>query len=208
MIEVVYKGIIIGLLVSAPMGPIGLLCIQRTLNKGRWHGFFSGVGAALSDLIYATITLMGMGMVLRFIENYESQLQIAGSLLLVLFGVYIFRSNPSKSLKKPKESPTSSYYQDMVTAFFLTLSNPFILFLYIALYARFKFILPDNEDYLIAAGLLGVAVGALGWWLLITYLVGKLRAIFNVRGLWVMNKVIGSVILILSLAGITYFLIE
>ena len=56
MLGIVSKGIIIGVLVSAPMGPIGMLCIQRTLNKGRWHGFVTGLGAALSDVIYAALT--------------------------------------------------------------------------------------------------------------------------------------------------------
>lgn len=61
MLGIVSKGIIIGVLVSAPMGPIGMLCIQRTLNKGRWHGFVTGLGAALSDVIYAALTCLGMG---------------------------------------------------------------------------------------------------------------------------------------------------
>lgn len=206
MIDIIYKGIIIGIFVSAPMGPIGLLCIQRTLNKGRWHGFFSGIGAALSDLIYAAVTCMGMGIVISFIENHQSVLQIVGSVLLMLFGIYTFRSNPSKNLKKPRETATYSFYQDAATAFFLTLSNPFIIFLYIALFARFNFIMPDDKLYSIILGLLGIVIGALAWWFIITYLVGKLRKVFNVRGLWFMNRIIGSVIIILSIVGIIYSL--
>ena len=68
MLGIVSKGIIIGVLVSAPMGPIGMLCIQRTLNKGRWHGFVTGLGAALSDVIYAALTCLGMGVVVNFVE--------------------------------------------------------------------------------------------------------------------------------------------
>ncbi|MCC8145114.1 MAG: LysE family translocator [Bacteroidales bacterium] len=205
MIEVIYKGIIIGILVSAPMGPIGLLCIQRTLNKGRWHGFFSGVGAAFSDLIYAAITCMGMGIVITFVEDHQAVLQIVGGFLLMIFGIYTFRSNPSKSLKKPKETTaTYSYSQDAVTAFFLTLSNPFIIFLYIALFARFNFILSNDKLYSMIIGLFGIVTGALLWWFVITYLVGKLRSVFNVRGLWIMNKIIGTVIIVLALAGIIY----
>lgn len=207
MIDIIYKGIIIGIFVSAPMGPIGLLCIQRTLNKGRWHGFFSGVGATFSDLLYAIITCMGMGIVISFIENHQAVLQIIGSFLLLFFGIYTFRSNPSKNLKKPKEATnTYSFSQDTVTAFFLTLSNPFIIFLYIALFARFNFILPDDKLYSIILGLAGIVIGALSWWFIITYLVGKLRKIFNVRGLWLMNRIIGVVIIILSVVGLAYSL--
>ena len=75
MLGLISKGIVIGVLVSAPMGPIGMLCIQRTLNKGRWHGFVTGLGAALSDVIYAALTCLGMGVVVNFVEANQAPLQ-------------------------------------------------------------------------------------------------------------------------------------
>lgn len=74
----IIRGLAIGILVSAPMGPIGILCIQRTLNKGRWSGFVTGLGAALSDLIYALLTGLGMSIVIDFIEANQNILQILG----------------------------------------------------------------------------------------------------------------------------------
>lgn len=200
MILTLYKGIVIGILVSAPLGPIGLLCIQRTLYKGRWHGFFSGIGAAFSDLFYAVITCMGMGIVIAFIENNHIILQIVGSILLMLFGIYIYRTSSSKSLRKPKH--TYSYSQDAFTAFLLTLSNPLIIFLFIALYARFNFISPDEKIHSIVLGLVGVFAGALLWWFVLTMIIGKLRSAFNELGLMIMNRVVGVVILVLSVMGI------
>ena len=100
MLGIVSKGIIIGVLVSAPMGPIGMLCIQRTLNKGRWHGFVTGLGAALSDVIYAALTCLGMGVVVNFVEANQAPLQLIGSIVLGIFGYYIFQSNPVRNLKK------------------------------------------------------------------------------------------------------------
>jgi threonine/homoserine/homoserine lactone efflux protein len=191
------------------MGPIGLLCIQRTLYKGRWHGFFSGVGAAFSDLFYAIITCMGMGIVVAFIEDNQAILQIAGSILLMLFGVYIFRSNPSKSFQRPKEgSRTRSYSQDAVTAFFLTIANPLILFLFIALFARFNFISPDDALYSMLLGLTGIFAGALIWWFVLTTLTAYLRKVFNIRGLTIMNRTVGCIILFLSLLGIILSVME
>ena len=104
IISTALKGILIGVLVSAPMGPIGVLCIQRTLNKGRSSGLFTGVGASLSDLIYAVLTGFGLSMIIDFIENYELLIQIFGSVVLAGFGAYIYRQNPAKNLnlKKPK----------------------------------------------------------------------------------------------------------
>lgn len=103
MLGIVSKGIIIGVLVSAPMGPIGMLCIQRTLNKGRWHGFVTGLGAALSDVIYAALTCLGMGVVVNFVEANQAPLQLIGSIVLGIFGYYIFQSNPTRNLKKQRE---------------------------------------------------------------------------------------------------------
>jgi threonine/homoserine/homoserine lactone efflux protein len=207
MLDAIYKGIIIGVLVSAPMGPIGLMCVQRTLNKGRWHGFISGLGAALSDLVYASITCLGMGIIIDFVDAYRVILQIIGSILLLLFGFYTFRTNPSKSLHKPKVGG-NSFSQDAVTAFFLTLSNPLIIFLYIALFARFNFIDPDKTLYSIIIGLSFIVLGALGWWFLVSTLIGKLRTIINVRGLWIINKVVGGTIMFLSFIGIIYSILD
>jgi Putative threonine efflux protein len=206
MIEILYKGIIIGILVSAPMGPVGLLCIQRTLNKGPWHGFFSGVGAAFSDVFYAGITCIGLGIVIDFIVKNQNILQTIGGILLLIYGIYTFQSNPSRNLQRPKEFSITSYSQDTVSAFFLTLSNPFIIFLYIALFARFNFFSADEKLFSILSGLLSILLGALGWWAIITFLVGKLRKIINVRGLWILNKMVGFVIILLSIVGIIYSL--
>jgi len=203
LFDIITSGFIIGVLVSAPMGPVGLLCIQRSLNKGQWHGFFSGVGAAFSDLIYAGITCLGMGFVIDYVTGHQGMLQIVGSILMLAFGIYIFRSNPSKRLQKPKESG-NSFYQDIVSAFFLTLANPFIIFLYIALFARFNFIVPDDKWFSIMLGLSSLVGGALSWWLLITFIAGKLRKVFNVRGLWILNRIVGEVIIVLSALGFFY----
>ena len=79
-VELILKGIMIGIIVSAPMGPVGVMCIRRTLNKGRWHGFMTGIGASMSDLAYAAVTAFGMSFVFDFINNAHSMfvLQVVG----------------------------------------------------------------------------------------------------------------------------------
>ena len=199
IVDIIIKGFIIGVLVSAPMGPVGLLCVQRTLKRGQLHGFFSGVGAAFSDVIYAGIISLGMGFIINIITDNQHILHIIGSIMLLIVGIYVFRSK----LHESKEN-ANSYSQDTVTAFLLTLSNPLIIFFLIALFARFNYIYPDEKLLSILLGLASILAGALSWWLLITFLVDKLRKIMNLRGLWIMNKIIGSVIIILSI----YFLIS
>ena len=193
-------GFIIGVIISAPMGPTGLLCIQRTLNKGRWHGLMAGIGACVSDLFYAVLVGIGMSFLIDFIESHVSILQIIGSVLLLLFGIYLFRTNPVKTLRKAKTS--ANYAQDIATSFFLTLSNPLIIFLFIGLFARFNFIKPDESWFQQIIGYSFIVGGALSWWFLITTLISKLRDKFNVRGLWVVNRTIGTIVIVLALAGL------
>lgn len=200
ILETALKGILIGVFVSAPMGPIGVLCIQRTLNKGRTSGIFTGIGASFSDLIYAVLTGFSLSIILDFIENYELIIQIIGSLVLAGFGAYIYRQNPAKNLNK-KKPKAANRVQDLISAFFLTLSNPLILFLFIGLFARFNFFSSDSriQDYLV--GYASIIAGAALWWFTITYFIDKVRLKFNLRSLWIVNRCIGSIILIMSAFG-------
>ncbi|MDR2921655.1 MAG: LysE family transporter [Tannerella sp.] len=206
MLGLVTKGIIIGVLVSAPMGPVGILCIQRTLSKGRWHGFVSGLGATVSDVIYAALTIFFMGLVINFVETNQRYLEIFGSIVLGLVGYYIFRSNPVKSLQK-SQSRKRTYLQDFVTAFLLTFSNVLIVLMYIALFARFTFILPTHSVWQSLEGLSGIALGAILWWFVITFIVSKLRRWFNIRGIRLLNQTVGGIILVLSVAGLIYSIV-
>lgn len=200
ILYIIIRGIAIGILVSAPMGPVGVLCIQRTLNKGRWSGFFTGVGAAISDLIYCLLTGLGMSFVIDFIETNQSLLQVVGSVVLLVFGVYLIRKNPSGVLKPPSEKKVT-YTQDFITGFLFTFSNPLILFLIIGFFARFNFLSPDYHYYHYIIGFSFIFIGAILWWFVITFFVNAVRSHFNVRSMWLVNRIIGIVILLMSIFG-------
>lgn len=207
ILDIIVKGFIVGVVVSAPLGPVGVLCIQRTLNKGRWYGFVTGLGAALSDIIYALITGYGMNFVAEFIENPQTMyyFQLIGSIMLFGFGVYTFRSNPAASIR-PISANKGSLVRNFVTAFFVTLSNPFIILLFIGLFARFSFVFPDEFAYEQSLGYLAIVAGALTWWFMITYLVDKLRARFDLRGIWILNRIIGVVVMLASVISAIFTL--
>ncbi|GHT37319.1 hypothetical protein FACS189435_2070 [Bacteroidia bacterium] len=201
MLELVGKGLAIGFLVSAPMGPVGVLCIQRTLSKGRWHGFYTGIGAMLSDLIYATVTCLGLGFVIGFIETNHFYLQLIGSIVLGLFGLYTLRHNPVAELKKQREKK-ASYTNDFITGFLLTVSNVLIIFLFIGLFAHFNFVAPEHSFWMIAGGVLCIGVGAVAWWFCLTYIISKIKKWFNIRDIWMLNRIVGIVIILVSIGGI------
>lgn len=198
---IVVRGLAIGILISAPMGPIGMLCIQRTLNKGRWPAFFTGVGAALSDLIYCLLTGLGLSFITDFIETNQLLLQIIGSLVLAVFAFFLFRKNPARTLTTPVDAP-NTYWKDFVTGFLLTFSNPLILFFIIGLFARFNFLLPEFRYYHYVSGYTAIFAGAILWWFTITFFVNKVRSHFNVRSLWLINRIIGGILLIMSIIGL------
>lgn len=201
ILDILLKGIIVGIVVSAPLGPVGVLCIQRTLNKGRWFGFVTGLGAALSDICYALMTGYGMSFMDEFLIRHQVLLQIIGSVMLLAFGVYTFRSNPVKSLR-PRSHNRGTYLHNFVTAFFVTFSNPLIIFLFIGLFARMSFVMPGSHIGLQLIGYLAIIIGAVAWWFGITYFVNKVRTRFNVRGIWVLNRVIGVAVSIAALVGL------
>ena len=192
ILDLLVKGLIVGVVVSAPLGPVGVLCIQRTLNKGRWYGFVTGLGAALSDIGYALITGYGMSFMDEFLAKNQVLLQIVGSVMLLMFGIYTFRSNPVHSIR-PVSSTPGSYLHNFVTAFFVTFSNPLIIFLFIGLFARFSFVMPGSPLGLQLVG-----------YLAITYFVNKVRTRFNLRGIWILNRVIGVIVMLMSVVGFIY----
>lgn len=196
-----WRGIAIGVIISAPMGPVGILCVQRTLQKGRRTGFFTGIGAALSDLFYCLVTGFGLSFIEEFLKANQNVIQIIGSVVLVLFGIYLFRSNPSRSLKKPEESQ-SSRGRDILQGFLFTFSNPLIIFLIIGLFARFNFLLPEITLAHYLVGYVFIFIGALLWWWLVSYFVDKVRGHFNLRSMWLINRITGGIILIFAVVGV------
>ncbi len=206
LLEFLIKGFSIGVIVSAPLGPVGVLCIQRTLNKGRAYGFVTGLGAALSDITYALITGYGMSFVFDFIQANIFYLQIIGSIMLLLFGIYTFRSNPVRSIR-PVSTNKGTLVHNFVTAFFITLSNPLIIFLFIGFFARFAFVLPEIPVYEQTLGYISIVCGAVSWWFSITFIISKIRNQFNLRGIWILNRIIGGFVIVMSIVGLIYTLL-
>lgn len=128
------KGIIIGLAVSVPLGPIGVLIIQRTVNKDRVAGFVSGMGAATSDAIYAIIAGFSLSWIIDFVRQYQFTFQTLGALIIFLLGVHIFQKNPVKDIRRSRRKG-STYLQDYISTFLITFPNPLVIFVFLAVFA-------------------------------------------------------------------------
>ena len=211
ILDFVFKGMLIGMIASAPMGPVGILCVQRTLNKGRWYGFATGVGAAISDIIYAGFAGFGMSFVMDLINNDQNRfyLQIAGSLMLLAFGFYTYRSDPTRKMHLSGQQKGTLWYNTW-TAFLVTFSNPLIIFLFMGCYAQFAFVIPDHPLEM-CFGYLSIVFGALLWWWGLTWLVDKIRVKFDTNGIRIINQIIGVAVVIgsvIMLLGTTTNLIR
>jgi threonine/homoserine/homoserine lactone efflux protein len=203
----IIDGMIIGFSASVPLGPIGVLCIQRTLQRGKLSGFVSGLGAAFSDTLYAIIAGFSLSYIVTFIEAQFLWLQIFGAAILIFLGVHIFRSNPAVQLRKQRHKK-SSLLHDFMSTFLLTISNPLALFLFIAFFASLRVVDPNagliGQLILIA----GVFMGASTWWLILTSIVGLFRSAVNLRRLFWINKIAGSAIIIIVIIAFTVWIIR
>ena len=202
IVDLVFKGMLIGMIASAPMGPVGILCVQRTLNKGRIYGLATGIGAAVSDIIYACITGFGMGFVMEIINNEQNKfyLQIIGSVLLMCFGIYTWRTDPTKKMHRSGQKKGTLWYNTW-TAFLVTFSNHLIIFLFMALFAQFAFVIP-NHPFEMVIGFASIVGGALLWWYGLSWLVDKVRSIFDEHGIRIINQIIGVVVTLFSIISL------
>ncbi|MDR1499385.1 MAG: LysE family transporter [Tannerellaceae bacterium] len=209
MLSIIVKGLMIGFLVSAPLGPVGMLCIQRTLGKGRLSGFATGLGATLSDVIYASVACLGMGFVTGFIESGETPIRIAAAIALGLFGYYLWRHDPTAGRRPAAAMPPKkvSCAYDALTGFLLAAGNPTIVIPFMAIFARFGFV---RHEYHIAtqlAGLASIGIGALLWWFTATYFTSKLRQHITTPTIQKINRLTAAALILISITALLSTLI-
>ncbi|MBQ2243313.1 MAG: LysE family transporter [Bacteroidales bacterium] len=208
MIEELIKGIIVGLGASIPLGPIGILCIQRTLSKGKWSGFATGMGAAISDIIFSAIALLGLAFVNDFLTTYREWVMLFGGAIVAGFGLKIFITNPIKQIKRVQEG-NHQYIQDFASSFIMTITNPGAIFLIIGMFA---FIGIDSGSYefglVLAPALLGVFIGTLGWWFTLSTVINMFRNKFRLKQLLVTNWIAGTIIMAIGIVSLFEGLIQ
>lgn len=202
------KGIIVGLGASIPLGPIGILCIQRTLSKGKWSGFATGMGASISDLIFSAIAILGLSFVNDFLTTYRDWVMMIGGVIVAAFGLKIFITNPIKQIKRVQEG-NHQYIQDFISSFIMTISNPGAIFLILGMFA---FIGIDTSQYefglVVAPALLGVFVGTVGWWFTLSTLINVFRNKFRLKQLMITNWIAGIVVMAIGIVSLFEGLIQ
>ena len=206
-IEFVIKGVIVGFLASIPLGPVGVLCIQRTINKGRLSGLFSGMGSATVDAFFALVAAFGLTYIINFIEEQQFYIQLIGGGVLILLGVKIFQTNPIKQIRRHRRKK-NKLIEDYFSVLILTLSNPLAIFLFVAAFAGIGIVSskdPSIKSYLIISG---VFIGAMLWWAILTFFVDMFRKKFRLKQLWWINKIAGLLIIVFGVVAMVSIFFE
>jgi threonine/homoserine/homoserine lactone efflux protein len=192
---VLLKGVIIGFSLAAPMGPVGMMCIRRTLTRGHLRGFVSGLGAATADSVYAIVAAFGITLISNFIIAEEYWIRLVGGILLIVLGLRTILVHPIET--SPKNS-VNGHASAFVSMFLLTFTNPMTLFAFAVVFAGIGAGSAVGEGNTLTASFLvaGVFLGSALWFLLITSAVHFYKDKFKLRGLKVVNIISGSFVLI------------
>lgn len=191
-IHYLIKGFIIGLSISVPVGPIGILCIRRTLAQGRMVGFLSGLGAATADAFYGAIAGFGITFLVNFIIGKQIWLHLIGGALLCILGIKTFLSKPAEQ-GVPVEG--NSRWHAYLSTFFLTLTNPLTIIFFAAVFAGLG-VGTGGEHFLFAGILvLGIFIGSAMWWLVLCGFTGLLQKLLSPKRLQWLNRISGLIIL-------------
>lgn len=197
------KGILIGFLVSIPLGPIGILVIQRTVNKSRLAGLMSGMGAALSDTLYAVVAGFSLTFIIDFIRENELLFQAFGALVVLVLGIHIFFKNPVTDLRRNRLKG-NTHFQDIISSFLVTISNPLTVFVFLAVFTSSGVAINMEKPYHSFFVILGIFSGAFIWWFSLSGIVSLVKHKINLRILWWINKAAGIIIVLFVLITIIF----
>jgi len=200
--SVFIRGLLIGFSIAAPVGPIGVLCIRRTIAEGRLAGFLSGMGAASADMFYGAVAAFGLTAIQELLIGQSTWLGTIGGIFLLYLGVKTFFSQPSE---KAAESKHGGLFGAYLTTFFLTITNPITILSFIAIFAGLQLGETDGSYLSATLMVLGVFLGSATWWLTLSFLVGLLRHRFNANWQTWINRIAGVIIFGF---GITIFAIK
>lgn len=176
-LEFLYKGLILGFSVAAPVGPIGVLCINRTINKNFAAGFVSGLGAATADLLYGLVAGLGLTAVSSYLIDHKLWIQSIGLLFLIYIGMKTIIKKENEL--EYKSVTDKGLLKDYLSTLLLTITNPITILFFIAVFAGLGLTNTTNGIYSTIQLLLGVFIGSAIWWLFLSGLTARLKTRIN-----------------------------
>jgi threonine/homoserine/homoserine lactone efflux protein len=197
-IEILLKGIILGLAISMPLGPIGIILVNRTIKRGFLSGFFSGLGLATADTILAALAGVGFSVIISFIKEQRFIISIVAGIIIIGVGLKVFLSNPVKDFRN-REKANKSLWRDYYSLFMVSISNPYTIFIFVAFFSGIHInskISPELVPFFLIPG---IFLGAVSWWFLLSYFVSRFKKKIRLRSIVKVNKIAGITIMIIGI---------
>jgi threonine/homoserine/homoserine lactone efflux protein len=196
-IEILLKGIILGLTVSMPLGPIGIILINRTIKRGIFSGFFSGLGLASADTMLALLSGIGFAVIISFINKERFIISLIAGLIIIGVGLKIYLSNPVKDIRN-REMANKSLWRDFYSVFVLSISNPYTIFIFVAFFSGVHISGNVKPEFVPFFLIPGVFIGAISWWFFLSYFVSRFKKKIRLRVIVRINKVAGIVVIVIG----------
>ncbi len=198
MIVDVLKGFLVGVCASAPIGPIAILVVQKSLSKGHKAGFVSGLGASVVDTLYACIAIFALAFAQKFISDHQNMIFLVGGAVLGVVGMSMALSDPFRKLKSDVEPGVSP--KDFGQAVAMGLSNPMAVFVMFTLFAFFGIAEDAPHNWSVAPIILSVSLGSVTYWFCISWLLSRFRGNFKMRTILWISRITGAIIVIIGIA--------
>ena len=198
MILDMLKGFLVGVCASAPIGPIAILVIQKSLSKGHKAGFVSGLGASVVDTCYAFIAIFALAFAQKLLERHQTLILIVGGIVLVAVGISMAFSNPFRKMTRDGKAKVST--KDFGQAVIMGLSNPMAIFVMFTLFAFFGLAKDAPQTWSVAPILISVSAGSVSYWFLLSWGLSKFAKYFRLRTILWISSVTGAIIVIIGIA--------
>lgn len=198
MVMDMLKGFLVGICASAPVGPIAILVVQKSLSKGHKAGFISGLGASVVDTLYAFIAIFALAFAQKFIDAHQNLILLVGGAVLILLGVHMAFSDPFRKMKTDGESSASP--KDFGQAVAMGLSNPMAIFVMFTLFAFFGLANDAPHNWSVTPIILSVSVGSVLYWFSISWLLSRFRKNFRMRTILWISRITGAIIVIIGIS--------
>lgn len=192
------KGFLVGICASAPIGPIAILVVQKSLSKGHKAGFVSGLGASVVDTLYAFIAIFALAFAQKLIEAHQNLIFLVGGTVLGILGVSMAFSNPFRKMKDDGESSVSP--KDFGQAVAMGISNPMAIFVMFTLFAFFGLADSAPHNWKVTPIILSVSAGSVTYWFTVSWLLSRFRKNFKMSTILWISRITGAIIVIIGIA--------
>jgi threonine/homoserine/homoserine lactone efflux protein len=192
--EVILKGILLGFMVSMPLGPVSIILINRTIKRGFLSGFFSGLGLATADTLLAILAALGFTVIVGFIREERFIITIFAGAVVTAVGIKVFLSNPVHDFRA-KDRSNKSLWRDFYSVFILSITNPYTILIFVAFFSGIHISGNINPAHVPFFLIPGVFAGAMTWWLTLTYFLSRFKKKIRLRAIVRINRLGGIVIM-------------